>query len=283
MASLIDTISLWFVRHRIRIATYVVLVFGALVILFPLTWAMLSAFKPNNQIFVVPMEWIPREWQWQNFLEPFRARPFHRYFLNSGIAAGVSILLTMIIASLAGFSLAKYEYAGKRIAFLGILTTMMLPVQVILVPLYLVVRDLGWLNSYQGLIIPQAVSAFSIFLMRQHILTIPDDYIEAARLDGATELAILWRVIVPMSRPSLAAVAIFSFLGSWDSYIWPLVVVDRDELRTLPLGLSYFFGEYTSQYNQALAVAMMIMLPVLIVFIFLQRHFVEGLTRSGLK
>jgi multiple sugar transport system permease protein len=156
-------------------------------------------------------------------------------------------------------------------------------VQVILVPLYLVVRDLGWLDSYQGLILPQAVNAFSIFLMRQHIMAIPDDYIEAARLDGASEIGILWRVLLPMSRSALSAVVIFSFLASWDSYVWPLVVVTKEQFRTLPLGLSLFFSEYSSDYGQALAAAIMIMIPMLLLFIALQRHFVEGLTRSGLK
>ncbi len=270
-------------RYGARFMTYAILIGGALLILFPLVWSFSSALKPNNQIFVIPLEWFPREFQWQNFVRPFQEKPFPRYFLNSLVAAGASVLLTLVISSLAGYSLAKYNYFGKRIAFLAILSTMMLPVQVLLVPMYLVVRDLGWLDSYQGLIIPQAVNAFSIFLMRQHFLTVPDDYVEAARLDGSSELGILWRVILPMSRSSLSAVAIFSFLGSWDSYVWPLVVVSKDELRTLPLGLSTFFSEYSVIYNQALAAALVIMLPVLITFIILQRQFVEGLTRSGLK
>ena len=270
-------------RYGARFLTYAILVGGALLILFPLVWSFLAALKPNNQIFVIPLEWFPREFQWQNFVRPFQEKPFSRYFLNSLFAAGSSVLLTLVVASLAGFSLAKYNYSGKRIAFLAILSTMMLPVQVLLVPMYLVVRDMGWLDTYQGLIIPQAINAFSIFLMRQHFLTIADDYIEAARLDGSSELGILWRVILPMSRPSLSAVAIFSFLGSWDSYVWPLVVVSIDELRTLPLGLSTFFSEYSTIYNQALAAALVIMLPVLITFIILQRQFVEGLARSGLK
>jgi ABC-type glycerol-3-phosphate transport system permease component len=270
-------------RHGQRIVTYIVLFVGVLLILFPLVWSFSSALKANDQIFVIPMQWFPRDFQWQNFVKPFQEKPFFRYFANSLLAAGASVVLTLVIASLAGYSLAKYSYFGKRVAFIAILSTLMLPVQVLLVPLYLVVRDLGWLDTYQGLIIPQAVNAFSIFLMRQHILSIPDDYIEAARLDGSSELGILWRVILPMSRPAMSAVAIFSFLGSWDSYVWPLVVVSRDNLRTVPLGLSLFFSEYSTAYNQALAAALVIMLPVVITFVILQRHFVEGLTRAGLK
>ncbi len=266
-----------------KVATYAVLILCAAVIIFPLLWSFLSALKPKEQVFRIPLEIFPTEWQWQNFILPFQQRPFGTYFLNSIFAAAVTILITLVVASLAGYSLAKFRYPGRGIAFLAILSTLMLPVQVILVPLYLVVRDLGWLDTYQGLIIPQAVNAFSIFLMRQHFLTLPDDYIEAARLDGASELGILWRVIIPMSRPALAAVAIFSFLGSWDSYIWPLVAVTKENMRTLPLGLAGFFGEYSSEYNLALAAAFVMMLPVLIIFILLQRYFVEGLTRSGLK
>ncbi|KXK50239.1 MAG: ABC transporter permease [Chloroflexi bacterium OLB13] len=234
---------------------YAVLGLGSFLILFPLAWAATSALKPNTEVFAVPMNWIPENPLWENFILPFREKAFGTYFLNSIIAALASVALTVVISCLAGFSLAKYRYFGRNIAFLAILSTMMLPVQVILVPLYLVVRDLGWLDSYQGLILPQAVNAFSIFLMRQHMKSIPDDYIEAARLDGASELAILIRVVMPMSRASISAVVIFAFLASWDSYVWPLVVVTKDALRTLPLGLSMFFSEYASEYNQALAAA----------------------------
>lgn len=266
-----------------RVATYLILAIGALVILFPLAWAISSSLKPNVDVFKIPMEWIPREIHPENYILPFKDHAFGTYFLNSLFAATSVMLLSLVTSSLAGFSLAKYNYFGRDFAFLAILSTLMLPVQVILVPLYLVVRNLGWLNSYQGLIIPQAVTAFGIFLMRQHIMTIPDDFLDAARMDGASELSILWWVIIPMSKPALAAVAIFSFLGNWDSLLWPLVVVTRDSLRTLPLGISLFFSEYASTYNQALAVAIIVMLPVLIVFIIMQKQFIEGLARSGLR
>lgn len=266
-----------------RSVSFLILTAGALLILFPLAWALSSSLKPNMDVFKIPMEWIPREIHPENYILPFKEHAFGIYFLNSLFAAGSVMILSLVMSSLAGFSLAKYNYFGRDLAFLSILSTLMLPVQVILVPLFLVVRDLGWLNSYQGLIIPQAVTAFGIFLMRQHIITIPDDYLDAARMDGASELGILWWVIVPMSKPALAAVAIFSFLGNWDSLLWPLVVVTKDNLRTLPLGISLFFSEYASNYSQALAVAIVVMLPVLIIFIIMQRQFIEGLARSGLR
>lgn len=280
---MIQKLGKYLAAHLGHMAIYAILGVGSLLILFPIAWAVSSSLKPNVDVFRIPMEWIPREVHPENYVLPFQNHPFGTYFLNSLIAAGSVMVLSAVMSCLAGFSLAKYSYLGRDYAFLAILSTLMLPVQVILVPLYLVVRDLGWLDSYQGLIIPQAVTAFGIFLMRQHISTIPDDYLDAARMDGASELGILWWVIVPMSKPALAAVAIFSFLGNWDSLLWPLVVVTRDNLRTLPLGISLFFSEYASTYNQALAVAIVVMLPVLIVFVVMQRQFIEGLARSGLR
>jgi ABC-type glycerol-3-phosphate transport system permease component len=266
-----------------RALSYAILTGGAALVLVPLVWTVISSVKPNNGIFVVPMEWIPREIHLENYVVPFRDRAFPLYFLNSLFAAVSSTLITLVISSLAGFSLAKYHYFGKNVIFLAILSTMMLPVQVILVPLYLVVRDLGWLDNYLGLIVPQAVTAFGIFLMRQHLLSIPDDFMDAARVDGCSEFRILWRIILPMSQPALSAVAIFAFLGSWDSYLWPLVVITQDRLRTLPLGLAMFFTQYSSNYAEALAVSVVIACPVLVVFVLMQRQFVEGLTRSGLR
>ena len=270
-------------RRLTQAGSYIILAFGMLAIGFPILWAVVSSLKSNSDIFNTPMEWIPRTFYFDNYTKPFTQTNFAVYFGNSILAAVVTVLLSIFIASLAGFSLAKYNYPGKNLAFLGILATMMLPVQVILIPLYLVVKDFGWLDTYRGLILPQAITALSIFLMRQHILTIPDDYIDAARIDGSSELNILWQVILPMSRPVISAVTVFSFLGSWDSFLWPMVVITKSSLRTIPLGISLFFTEYSTQYNQALAVAIMVMLPVLILYIILQNQFVEGMTRSGLK
>jgi ABC-type glycerol-3-phosphate transport system permease component len=265
------------------IFVYSMLLLGVSAILFPLLWAFSSSLKANNEIFVIPMQWIPKKLHWENYILPFQERSFTRYFANSLFAGFSTMFLSLFVSSLAGFSLAKYNYFGKNYIFLAILSTMMLPVQVILVPLFLVVRSLGWLDSYAGLIIPQAITAFGIFLMRQHILTIPDDYIDAARIDGSSEFGIYWRVILPMSKSALSALAIFSFLGSWDSFLWPLVVVTKNQMRTLPLGISLFFTEYSSVYNQALAVAIIIMIPMLIVFLLMEKQFVEGIARSGLK
>lgn len=277
------TLKIKILRLIKNVLVYSILFLGVSAILFPLLWAFVSSLKVNTEIFVIPMQWIPKELHWENYILPFQEKSFTRYFANSLFAAFSTVFLSLFISSLAGFSLAKYNYFGKQGVFLAILGTMMLPVQVILVPLFLVVRSLGWLDTYAGLIIPQAITAFGIFLMRQHILTIPDDYIDAARIDGSSEFGIFWRVILPMSKSALSALAIFSFLGSWDSFLWPLVVVTKNNMRTLPLGISLFFTEYSSVVNQALAVSIMIMVPVLIVFMIMEKQFVEGLTRSGLK
>lgn len=265
--------------------SYAILVVGAFLILLPLVWAAISALKPNNQVFTMPVEWIPREAHFENFILPFHERPFGRYYLNSAFTAIAVTLLTLVLASLAGFGLAKYRFPGRNFIFLTFLSTMILPIQVILVPLFLLVRSFGWLDTYQGLIIPQVVGSLGlgVFLMRQHMLSLPDDYIDAARIDGSSELGILLRVALPMSQSSISAVVILSFVANWDSYLWPLIVVTKDHLRTLPLGVVLFFGEYSSKYNQALAVSLVIMAPVLLLFIVMQRRFVEGMARYGLR
>jgi ABC-type glycerol-3-phosphate transport system permease component len=233
----------------------------------------------------MPVEWIPREIHLENFILPFSERSFARYYLNSIITAFCTVSITLVLASLAGFSLAKYRFPGRNFVFLTILSTMILPIQVIMVPLYLLIRSLGWLDTYQGLIIPQVVSSLGlgIFLIRQHMLGLPDDYIDAARIDGLHEVGILTKVALPMSQGSISAVVILSFVANWDSFLWPLVVVTKDYLRTLPLGVALFFGEFSSSYNQALAISLLVMAPVLLLFVAMQRRFVEGMTRYGLR
>jgi ABC-type glycerol-3-phosphate transport system permease component len=164
-----------------------------------------------------------------------------------------------------------------------VLATMMIPLASMIIPLYLVVRDLGWIDSYWGLIIPAGTSAFGIFLMRQHMLTIPNDLLEAARLDGGSEPRIFLEIVLPLSRTALASLAIFIFMWNWDSFLWPLLVVTQDELRTLPLGVALFESSYGTNYPQLMAVAFLAMIPVLIVFLLLQRNFIQALTMSGIK
>lgn len=267
----------------LRAGAYAFLSILSIIILLPLVWAFFSALKLNEEVFTVPMRLLPATPRWENFIEPFKTSNFGTYFKNSFIVATSVTLIVVLTSFLGGYSFAKFNYPGKRLLFVLIISTMMLPIQVILVPLYLITRQLGWINSYAGLIIPQAVSGFGIFLMRQHIMTIPDDFMNQARIDGLGEFGILWLIIAPMSRAVVSALIILTFLGNWDSFLWPLIVGSKESLRTLPVGISLFFGEYSSNYSQALAVSVVIMLPILVLFVIFQRQFVEGLARTGLK
>ncbi|MBA2520841.1 MAG: carbohydrate ABC transporter permease, partial [Chloroflexia bacterium] len=206
-----------------------------------------------------------------------------RYFLNSLVVGVAVTALNLLTCSLAGYSFAKFTYRGRDLLFGVVLATMMIPLASMIIPLYLVVRDLGWIDSYWGLIIPAGTSAFGIFLMRQHMLAIPNDLLEAARLDGGSEPRIFLEIVLPLSRTALASLAIFIFMWNWDSFLWPLLVVTQDELRTLPLGVALFESSYGTNYPQLMAIAFLAMIPVLIVFLLLQRHFIQALTMSGIK
>jgi len=270
-------------KYMLSGARYLILIIGAIVILFPIIWAISSSFKSNIEVLKIPVQWIPKEMKWENYSTPFKERPIARYFLNSIVAAGFVTISNLFFSSMAGYGFSKFNIPGKKWLFLFVLSTLMVPIQVIIVPLYLIVNHLGWINSYQGLIVPLMVNGFGVFLMRQFIMGIPDEYMDAARIDGSSEIAIFFRIVLPLSRQALAALGIFSFVANWDEFLWPLVVINSDKLSTLPLGIAKFQGTYSSQYNQLLAMSLLATLPLLIVFVFIQRRFIESLSLSGLK
>jgi len=273
------------VRRRLGYtALYAILAIFSLFMLLPFAFALTGSLKPEIEIFAIPMNWLPSAFQWRNYLLPFQQANFGRYFLNSAIVALVQTLAPLVLCSLAGYSLAKFEYPGRTLIFLFILSTIMLPLQVTIVPLFIIIKELGWVNSYAGLIVPGLASTFGTFLMRQFFLSVPSEYMDAARIDGASEPRIFWSVMLPMCRPALSALAVFSFTGSWNSFLWPLVVINQDAMRTMPLGIVFYIGEQRApQYGQLLAVAIIATLPVLVLFLVLQRAFIQGATVSGLK
>ncbi len=251
--------------------------------LLPFAFALTSSLKPEPEVFAVPISWLPSEPQWQNYVAPW-SKNFGRYFVNSTVVAAVQTLSPLILCSLAGYSLAKFRYPGRQLVFFFILSTIMLPTQVTLVPTFLIVKQLGWVNSYLGLIVPGLATTFGTFLMRQFMFSIPSEYVDAARIDGASEPRIYWNIVLPMCRPALSALAIFSFTGSWNSFLWPLVIVNQDEMRTVPLGIVFYIGEgRVPEYGQLLAVAVLATLPVLVLFAAMQREFIRGAAMSGLK
>jgi multiple sugar transport system permease protein len=258
---------------------------AALTLLFmlPIIWMTTTSFQAGAKMFQLTTEWIPSVWHPENYPNALGRAAFPRFFLNSAIVSASVMLGNLIFCTLAGYGLAKYRFRGDRLLLLVILSTLMLPLEVTLVPTFLVVHTLGWVDSYQGLAGPLLIDAFGVFLMRQFMLKIPSDYIEAARIDGAGELRILWSVIIPQCRAALAVLALFSFRDSWDQFLWPLVVVSRDEFRTYPLGLVRFGDDYGNPPTEQMAIAVLATIPIFLLFLVLQRALRKGFDLSALK
>jgi len=258
---------------------------AALVLLFilPIIWMVSTSFQSGEKMYQLTTEWIPRVWHPENYPNALSRSAFPRFFLNSAVVSVAVMVGNVVFCTLAGYGLAKYRFPGDRFVLLAILSTLMLPMEVTLVPTFLIIHKLGWLNTYQGIFAPLLVDAFGIFLMRQFILKIPTDYIEAARIDGLGEFGILWRIIVPQCKSAIAVLAIFAFRDSWDQFLWPLVVVSRDEFRTFPLGLVRFGEDYGNPPTEQMAIAVLATIPVFVLFILLQRFVKTGFGLSGLK
>jgi multiple sugar transport system permease protein len=249
----------------------------------PILWMVTTSFQAGEKMFQLTTEWIPSVWHPENYPNALSRAPFPTYFLNSIVVSGLVMIGNVIFCTLAGYGLAKYRFPGDRFVLLAILSTLMLPLEVTLVPTFLVVHKLGWMNSYQGIAGPLLIDAFGVFLMRQFVLKIPSDYLEAARIDGAGEIRILWKIILPQCKPALAVLAIFAFRDSWDQFLWPLVVVSQDEFRTYPLGLVRFGEDYGNPPTEQMAIAVMATIPVFVLFLLLQRYVRTGFGLTGLK
>ena len=261
----------------------IVLVGGGLAFAAVFAYAVVSAIKAPNEVLALPLSWWPDDARWSNFALPFRETPFARYFGNS-IVVGVAVtLLNVLTCTLAGYSFSKFRYRGRNAAFVAVLATLMVPLEVIYVPLYALIYDLGWVNSFAALIVPAGTSAFGIFLMRQSIDAVPDELIEAARLDGAGVVRTLVSVVVPQLRGPIAALALFIFMMNWDSHLWPLLVAGDDAHRTLPVGLAAMQANNMGANGlpMMMAAAVLALLPTVLLFLSLQRRFVEGVAMSA--
>ena len=266
-----------------RVTFGVVLTVILVVFLGPVLWVLSSAFKPSLQLFSYPPTIVPLHPTLQNFAKALHEGDFVRYFLNSGIVSITSTAVTLVISLTAGFALAKYRFFGDRIIFLLIMATLMIPLQVILIPIFVTLKQLGLINNLLGIILPPAATPTGVFIMRQYISTIPDSFMEAARMDGASEWGILWRIIVPLATPALAALAVFSFVWRWNDFLWPFLVINNQKLWTVQLALSNYVGQYNIDWPSLLAMTALAIIPTLIVFVALQRYFMAGLTAGGLK
>ncbi|OQY34022.1 MAG: hypothetical protein B6241_05945 [Spirochaetaceae bacterium 4572_59] len=255
----------------------------AAIFIVPMVYILTSSFKSVENIFTVPIKWLPEKLHLENFSEPFINKNFGRYFLNSTFIAGTVTGATLFFSSLAGYSLSKFDYKFRDSLFILILITMMVPIETTIVPLAIVIRKLGMMNNYWGLILPVILSPFAIFWMRQFMITLPDAYSEAGRIDGLGEFQIFWKLILPLCKPAIGALAIFTFMGNWNSLIWPMIVATSDSLRTLPVGLVAFEGEFFTPFNQLFAMSVLAILPTFILFMILRQKLITGMAMVGIK
>ncbi|MBK9715156.1 MAG: carbohydrate ABC transporter permease [Kouleothrix sp.] len=265
-----------------RLALHAALIAGSVLMLLPFAWMLSTSLKLPAETFSYPPVWIPSRLAWENYTKAVTVMPFGRFYLNSLIVTISVTTLQIVTSSLAAFAFARLRFPGRNALFLLYLATLMIPFQVTMIPNFILVRLLGWYDTYQALILPPAFSAFSTFLLRQYFMGIPFDLDQAARIDGASSLRIWWSVILPLSGPVLAALAIFVSLNSWNDFLWPLIVTNSQEMRTLPVGLSSFQGQFKVEWNLLMAGSVIAMLPVLVVYVIGQRWFIRGITLSGL-
>jgi multiple sugar transport system permease protein len=263
---------------------YVVLVAYAIITLIPFLWALSSSFKTLEEIVSGTISFIPKQFTLDNYKQIFiEQKMFPRWLLNSTIIAVTVTVLNLLFNSMAGYALARLQFPGKKSLFIIILAVLMIPAQVTMIPNYLILKQLGWLNSYQGMIVPTMINATFIFMMRQFFINFPKELEEAAELDGLSRLGIFFRIVLPLARPALAAQAIFVFMGSWNDFMRPLIILSDPQLFTLPLGLNSFKGQYISYWNYIMAASMVFTLPVLVIYAFFNRYFIKGISFTGGK
>jgi len=256
----------------------------AFAVMLPFIWMIVTSLKSPTEVFAYPPTWIPKEFQWSNYVEMWNEAPFGRYFMNSAIVAICVTVGQLTSCVLAAFAFARMDFKGKNTMFMIFLSTTMISSQVTLVPTYLVMRTLNWIDSYQALIVPFLANAFGVFMLRQSFRTIPKELEEAAKLDGCSRFRFLWQILIPLSKPILASQALFAFMGNWNSYQWPLIITNQDSMRTLQIGLRYFVsGEGSTQWGIYMAAALVVTLPVIVIYFLVQKTFVESMASTGLK
>ncbi|HTE62090.1 MAG TPA: carbohydrate ABC transporter permease [Solirubrobacteraceae bacterium] len=272
-------------RRRIgdRLVLYALAAIAFVILAGPLLWMISSALKTRTEVLASPPSVLPATPQWGNFSDVFEQVPFARYLLNSALVATVVTVVSLLFHSMAAYSLARLRYPGRNVIFVAILSTLMVPFTVIVVPLFIIVDWLGWVDTYWGLIVPMIPHAFGIFLLRQFYLSLPRELEEAAIVDGASLMRVYWSIVLPLSRPILAALGIFFFLANWNNFLWPLIVTQSSDLWVVQLGIQQFTGQRASQYELIMAASTLAALPTLLLFFVLQRRLVEGIKLTGLK
>ncbi len=266
-----------------QVLLYLLLALGSVIMIFPFIWMILSTLKASGEIIAYPPVWIPKQPSFERYVYIFKEAKFGLFFMNSIFISTTVTSIQLLTSGMIGYVLAKYHFRGRNILFLGILSIMMIPEAMFLLPKYEVVSKFGMIDTYWVLIIPGLFNPFGIFLMRQFSRTIPDALLDAARIDGCTEIGIFFRIAMPLCKAAFSVLGIFVFIGVWNDLLWPLVVLNSEKLFTLPLGLARFTSEHTVNYGMTLTGATVTVIPVLIIFLIFQRRFIEGITLTGLK
>lgn len=270
-------------KKRKNLYVYFFLLAGIAIVLFPFFWMILSAFKSNADVYSYPPKWFPEKWNFDNFAKVFEMVPFGLYYLNNII---VTVLVTagqVFISILAAFALARLNFPFKKFIFSFFLTTMLMPFVITMIPTFLIISKLKWIDTYQGLVVPFLFSGFSIFFLTNFFKTFPNDLQDAAKIDGCGYFKILFSIILPNVRPAVSTISMFTFLGQWRSYLWPLIVTNTTKMRTLPIGLRYLVSEGGGEYQIMMAASLMAIVPVLIVYIFCEKQFIKSVAMTGLK
>lgn len=269
--------------HLRKFGLHLVLMVGVVVMALPFIWMVTTSLKPYEQTLTYPPQWIPDPIRWENFVEIWDLQPFGQFMLNSLKIASLVALGQMITGSMGGYAFSKLKFPGRDAIFTTYLTTLMIPAVVTMIPLFMIMRYLGWINNHASVIVPFITNALATFLMRQFFLTLPEELIDAARIDGASPLQIYLKIMLPLAKPALATVGIFSFIASWNDFLWPLLMLQRTELKTVTVGLSYFNSMYMVKWHYLMAASVTALVPTLLLFVFLQRYYARGFVTSGLR
>ncbi|NED94893.1 carbohydrate ABC transporter permease [Phytoactinopolyspora alkaliphila] len=271
-------------RHLIRkAATYIVMTVAALLVLVPFAWMISSSLKRNNEVFTVPIQWIPDEFRWSNFVEIWDRIPMVTYLRNSAFLAITITFLQVLTGSFAAYGFSKVRFPGRDALFVAYIATIAVPWQAYMVPQYIMMQEAGLTNTFWSIILLQAFGAFGVFLMRQYYMSIPDELVEAARIDGLSEYSIYLRIMLPLSKPALASLALLTFVNTWNDYMGPFIYLTSNELWTVQLGLRSFIGQYSADYAMIMTGAVISVLPIVVIFLLGQRYFIRGIATTGLK
>jgi multiple sugar transport system permease protein len=268
-------------RDPRRVLIWTLVALGGVVMVMPFAFMMSTSLKSRSELYDLRL--FPLQPTLENYAYLFRESRFVRWFLNSFAIASISTVSVLFFDSLAGYVLCKYRFRGRQLVFVAILSTLMIPTEMLVIPWYVMSKNLGWLNTYWGIMFPGMITGFGVFLMKQFFETVPDALIDAARIDGLSEFRIFWEVALPLVTPALSALAIFTFLGSWTAFLWPLIVTNSADNYTVPVGLASFSGEFTTEWNMIMTGAAVATIPTLVVFILLQKYIIRGVILSGVK